>query len=246
MSWNYASSSTPASHEFVRRAGQDIAARSHRYRSDARRLCSGASGSLRRDCSRLHSGTGASRSSAWRKRESPVLRFGARRALSFAGPRPGGAARSDGRRRCQAGEHRYRRRDHRNRSRCGAMGRADCRQQVIRTMRCGLRQDSFPVRARWNGGWNVRPCKHGRRSGVRPERAADCRGALWRSQPLVGEAQHAETQTPELDGLAPYSDLEPGRKVRRHRNAGERAARLACLRQRRYAACLATRRRSSR
>ena len=42
----------------------------------------------------------------------------------------------------------------------------------------------------------------------------------------MGETQHAKTQTPELDGLAPYSDLEPGRKVRPHRDAGEPVARL--------------------
>ena len=119
-------------------------------------------------------------------------------------------------------------------------------EQGIRTMRCGLRQDSFPFRARRKCGWSVRSCKHGRRSGIRPEGAADRRRALWWSQPLVGEGQHAETQTTQLDGFAPWSDLEPGREVHRHRNAGERAARLACLRQLRYAACLATRRRSSR
>ena len=90
-------------------------------------------------------------------------------------------------------------------------------------------------RARWKRGRSVRSCKHGRRSGIRSERAADRRRALWRSQPLVGEAQHAETQTTQLVGLAPDPDLEPGRKVRRHRNAGERAARLACLRRRRHA-----------
>ena len=76
-------------------------------------------------------------------------------------------------------------------------------EQGIRTMRCSLRQDRFPFRAGWNSGWNVRSRKHSRRSGIPPERAADRRRALWWSQPLVGEAEHAGTQTTQLVGFAP-------------------------------------------
>ena len=64
----------------------------------------------------------------------------------------------------------------------------DCRQQGIRAMRCGLRQDSVPFLAGWKSGRNVRSRKHGRRSGIRPERAADrhralCGVSLWWAKP---------------------------------------------------------------
>ena len=52
---------------------------------------------------------------------------------------------------------------------CRALGRTDRGQHGIRTMRCGLRQNSSPLRPRWVRGRDVRSSEHGGRPGVHPK-----------------------------------------------------------------------------